>query len=90
MNEMNRQKMAPWIPLAFCAFLSAMALCMQVYYANHKVYSGNFAPWMPAFFANLPMCFFFVGSLTSGMRKEILELRRQVEELQQRSINTRE
>jgi hypothetical protein len=38
--------------------------------------------WKPMFFSFLPMCFFFVGSATWQMQKEIRELRRQVAELQ--------
>jgi hypothetical protein len=64
-----------WIPAAFCAFI-----CLDALF---------FAPagpvvewWKPVFFSFLPMCFFFVGSVTWRMQKEIQELRKQVSDLQ--------
>ena len=65
-----------WTPAAFCAFISFAAL---------------FAPsgsdwWRPAFFAFLPMCFFFVGAATSQMQREIRELRKQLAESQEKRV----
>jgi hypothetical protein len=67
---------AHWIPAAFCAFLSLLALSMQI--------GSDTGAWKPAFYCFLPMCFVFVGGATSQMQKEILELRAQLKELQQK------
>jgi hypothetical protein len=65
-----KQTLQPWLPALFCAFLSVMALLVTPLDAGK-----------PAFFAFLPMCFFFVGVATSQMRREIIALRKQVAEL---------
>lgn len=67
-----------WIPAAFCAFISLIALFGSVDIDTDS--------WSPTFFAFLPMCFFFVGAATSQMQREILELRKQLAELQQKGI----
>jgi hypothetical protein len=36
------------------------------------------------FFAFLPMCFFFVGTLTFGMNRDLRELRKRLTDLEQR------
>lgn len=70
--------LAHWIPAAFCAFLSLIALFAS---------SGSDAGWWrPAFFAFLPMCFFFVGAATSRMQSEIRDLRKQIVELQGKAV----
>jgi hypothetical protein len=68
-----------WIPAAFCAFLSLLALSMQT--------GSDSGAWKPAFYSFLPMCFFFVGAVTSQMQREIRELRKQLTELQQKQVN---
>jgi hypothetical protein len=69
-----------WIPAAFCAFLSLLALSMQI--------GSDSGAWKPAFYCFLPMCFFFVGAATSQMQKEIRELRKQVTDLQSRQVSS--
>lgn len=63
-----------WIPAAFCAFLSAIALTMQI--------GPDAGAWKPAFYSFLPMCFFFAGAVTFQMHREIRDLRKQVADLQ--------
>lgn len=63
-----------WAPFAFCALISSVAL-----YASRSL---NAEWWMGPFLSFLPMCFFFVGSATWQMQKEVRELRKQVAELQ--------
>ena len=70
---------AHWIPAALCAFLSLLALSMQI--------GSDSGAWKPAFYCFLPMCFFFVGSATSQMQREIRELRKQLSELQQKRVD---
>jgi hypothetical protein len=72
-----RQTVRHWIPAAFCAFISLIALFASV---------GSDAVWRPTFFAFLPMCFFFVGAVTSQMQCEIRELRKQLAELQEKRV----
>ena len=73
-----KQKVSPWIPAIFCAFLSLLALSMQI--------GSDSGAWKPAFFCFLPMCFFFVGTATSQMQGEIRELRKQLVELQAKRV----
>ena len=70
-----KQALAHWTPAAFCAFLSLLALSAL-----------NAEWWRPAFFAFLPMCFFFVGTATSRMQREIRDLRKQMVELQGKGV----
>ena len=73
-----KQGLSHWIPAAFCAFLSLMALFAST--------GSDTGAWRPAFFAFLPMCFFFVGAATSGMQREIRDLRKQLTELQEKRV----
>jgi len=66
-----------WIPAAFCAFISFMALFASVV-------SPDSGWWRPAFFAFLPMCFLFVGSATAQMHRELRSLRQRMIELEQK------
>jgi len=59
-----------FVPPAFCAVLSLMAL---------------FGPSHIVFVAFLPMCFFFVALAMNQMQREILELRSKLEQLAARS-----
>jgi hypothetical protein len=69
-----------WIPVAFCAFISLIALF-------GSVRSPDSGWWRPAFFAFLPMCFFFVGSATTQMHRELRELRQRLTELEQKKAS---
>lgn len=69
-----KQKIAPWLGFTFCAFLSAIALVGT---------STNSNWWQPSFYAFLPMCFFYVGSMLAGMSREIRELRQRLAEVEQ-------
>ena len=69
-----------WIPAAFCAFLSLIALFAFVR-------SPDAGWWRPAFFAFLPMCFFFVGSATAQMDRELRDLRKRLTDLEQKTAS---
>ena len=69
-----------WVPAVFCAFISLMAL-----FASAG--SSGSGWWRPAFFAFLPMCFFFVGSATTQMHRELRDLRQRLTELEQRRVS---
>ena len=73
----NMKTIAHWIPAAFCAFISFIALFASVG-------SPDSGWWRPAFFAFLPMCFFFVGSSTAEMHRELRALRQRLIELEQK------
>ena len=79
-SEKSKQAVAPWLPMIFCAVLSLITLISQVVlmWINGADSSG----WATSFVGFLPMCFFFVGAAVAQLRKEILELRAQVVELQ--------
>jgi hypothetical protein len=69
-----------WIPAIFCAFLSFIALLAQCI-------SAESIWWRPAFFAFLPMCFYFVGNVIMQMHRELNELRRRIIELEQKKAS---
>ena len=71
-----KQTLGHWTPAAFCAFISFTALFAS---------SGS-DWWRPAFFAFLPMCFFFVGAATSQMQREIRQLRKQLTGLLEKRV----
>jgi CHASE2 domain-containing sensor protein len=66
-----------WIPAAYCAFISFIALFASVG-------SPDAGWWRPAFFAFLPMCFFFVGIATAQMHRELRALRQRLIEMEQK------
>lgn len=66
------QTIGNYMPAAFCAFLSLIALV-------GIGFDGEW--WRPAFFSFLPLCFVFVGSASVQMQREIGELRRQLAEM---------
>jgi Ca2+/Na+ antiporter len=74
-----RQIIRHWLPAAFCAVISIIALFVSV--------NSRAGWWSPTFFAFLPMCFFFVGSVTYQMQCEIRELRKQLAEMQAKQID---
>jgi len=71
-----KSSLAHWIPAVFCGFLSLIALFASI--------RPNVEWWRPAFFAFLPMCFFFVGSATSQMHRELRDLRQRLANLEQK------
>ena len=71
-----KQTISYWVPAAFCAFISLIALFGSI--------SSDAGWWRPAFFAFLPMCFYFVGALMSQMQREIRELQKQLAQMQEK------
>jgi hypothetical protein len=67
------KKIAHWMPAIFCGFLCLVAL-------NASVGAKDSEWWRTAFFAFLPMCFFFVGNVTFQMHRELRELRQRLKE----------
>jgi len=73
-----KQKIGFWIPAVFCAFLSLTALFMPLLFPR-----GRDGHVPVAFFAFLPMCFFFVGSALWQMHREVQSLRERLAQLEQ-------
>ncbi len=71
----KRSAVEPWVPAVLCAFLSLPALF------GSTVSTAGGQWWQPAFFAFLPICFFFVGAANANQRRQVRELRRQLDEL---------
>ena len=65
-----------WVPATLCALISLMALFGSVIHESTW--------WRPTFYAFLPMCFFFVGSIMFRMHREMARLRHRVGRLEQR------
>ena len=61
-------------------FLSLITIVMNLWLSFSN--GSNVGGWAVVFLCFLPMCFFFVGAATSQMQREVLELRRQVAEMQ--------
>lgn len=59
-----------WLPFAFSIYLCYTTLW--------RLSASQTAAWGPAFYAFLPMCFFFGGLITFRLDREIRELRRQI------------
>lgn len=66
-----------WIPAAFCALISIIVPL------GSQLSGWDSGTWEPAFYSFLPLCFYWVGTVTSQMHREIRELRSQLTELQQ-------
>jgi hypothetical protein len=69
--------------MGFCVALSVITLYnnLRLTEINHSDIGG----WATVFLCFLPMCFFFVGTGMSVMRREVLELRKQVAELRDKN-----
>ncbi len=65
-----------YTPFAFCAFLSLMALTMQICFNQSTA-------WGPAFFCFLPMCFYSSAGMFQTMQREIDALKKELAELKQ-------
>jgi hypothetical protein len=72
--------LAHWIPAIFCGLISFIALFTSTR-------SPDPGWWRPAFFAFLPMCFFFVGSATARMHRELRALQQRLIELEQKTAS---
>jgi len=67
------QKLVHWLPFAFAAYLCYTTLW--------RLSASDGPMWAPAFYAFLPMCFFFVGLVTFRLEREVRELRGQIAKL---------
>jgi hypothetical protein len=74
-----REKLGPWIPAIFCAFLSLITVLGNLIL--------DFMFWTSrsgldiVFYCNLPMCFYFVGMFLSKLREENTDLRLRIDDL---------
>jgi hypothetical protein len=75
----NMKAIVHWIPAAFCAFISFIALFASAF-------SPGSSWWRPVFFSFLPMCFFFVGSATFQMQRELRSVRQRLTELERQRL----
>src|ERR1700739_4482755 len=76
--EAEMKSIQHWIPVMFCAFISALTLGKYLLHAGENTWAG------PILLAFLPMCFYFVGPVPFRMQRELTELRQKVGELEQR------
>jgi ABC-type transport system involved in cytochrome bd biosynthesis fused ATPase/permease subunit len=64
--------------MVYCAILSL--ICVTAFIGSHD--KAGLIP----FLCFLPMCFFFVATVTANLQREVRELREQVAKLQERGI----
>lgn len=74
---MVSRKITSWGSVAFCTFLSILALIGIV---TEQMWDNFGGWWKPAFFAFLPMCFFGIACTTSAMQREIDDLQRRLKD----------
>ena len=74
-----REKLGPWIPTMFCAFLSLITVLGSLIldFLNGTSRSGLDL----GFYCFLPMCFYFVGVFLSKLREENTDLRLRIDDL---------
>src|SRR5215471_7715516 len=65
-----------WAPVAVCGVISFVSLAGCLH--SHSSWG------LAAFFAFLPTCFFYVGSLMMQMHREILHLRERISDLEEK------
>ncbi len=70
------QRFPDWTPAAFCAVLSGITLI-----SGFAIQTSSFLSVLIPFLCFLPICFFFVGSVTSTLRKDNALLRDELDEL---------
>lgn len=71
-------RIGPWLPMLFCAALSAISVIFNLYTAFMP---GGVASILNVFYCFLPMCFFFVGVFFVHLQKENQELRSRLDRL---------
>jgi hypothetical protein len=74
-----KQKLGNWLPMGFCAALSLICV---------TAFIGFPTAWVIPFLCFLPMCFYFVATVTSNLQREIRELREQVAKLQEKRVES--
>jgi len=74
-----------WTPVAFSFILCYSALLIILMQLGTG--RGASWAWQIPFFGHLPVCFVLVACGTSQMQREIVELRKQLLELQQKSVD---
>jgi hypothetical protein len=84
-NEARRLRVLPWIPLAFCAALSLITVVVML--ATEAIGSKSSSGWGIGFVCFLPMCFFFVATMTTHLQGEIRDLRDQLAELRKKAAS---
>jgi hypothetical protein len=65
-----------WAPAVLCLFLCAWSLL--------RSFSSATDSWQPVFFAFLPMCFVFVGLVTTSLLQRIDQLQSEIARLRDR------
>jgi hypothetical protein len=86
LSEAKRLALLPWVPMGFCASLVLITLVTMFWMMAVNGFSSGEA-WSIVFLCNLPLCFMFVGFMTSHLQREIRELREQLVELQKTKVS---
>lgn len=80
MSDKQKQATLPWIPFGFCALFSLITVLGNLWLSIAN--AADAGGWAIAFLGFFPTAFFFVGAATSQLQGEIMELRKQIAELQ--------
>ena len=70
-----RKAALPWIPFAFCVFLSGIVM-VTLKLTGHMEWA------FPAFFCFLPMTFFFVAATFGEIRKDLKRMSDRIQQLE--------
>ena len=79
--ETRRLSTLAWAPMGFCTAISILTIVGMLWI---KAVNGSEPGGMGliVFLCNLPLCFMFVGYMTSHLQREIRDLRDQIAQLQ--------
>jgi ACR3 family arsenite efflux pump ArsB len=78
----KRNSILPWIPFAFCAFLSVIAVSLNVVVLFISQAKYGMDSGFVVFACFLPMTFFFVAVAVSQIRKELKSMSDRIDQLE--------
>ena len=75
------EKIRPYVPAMFCAFLSLLAITTNIGTSFINRTAPQVGPGDIVFLCFLPMCFFLAGTFFAQLKQENRELRERLDKL---------